>query len=583
MRNQIQVLDEKTINQIAAGEVVENSASCVKELVENAIDAKATIIEVVVVAGGRKKIEVSDNGTGMSFDDALLSLERHATSKIRTIEDMNVLSSMGFRGEALASMASISRFSLHTSNDQEASKVTCHGGKIIDQSVCPRTRGTTVEINSLFYNVPARKEFQKSIAHDVREINKVMTHFALAHPKIAFKYIQDGQEIFHLVPNGSLDDLDNLKFRIKILFGDKLYQELLLIDAELEGVALKGFVVQPLEHRPNRLGQYLFVNQRFIDSKLVSVAVREGYSTRLPEGRYPLFFLAMTLDPQKIDVNVHPQKKEIRFKEPFEIKRIISTLVDRALRGNVSPIIRLASVKKEFTFHHEEKRGNSFMPSSEAKEEMQVLRQETPNFFPDPRLNVVPNVVGIFKGYFFVDAESLKEKIPLKPQEENGLILIHQKRAQERILFETLLQKNTQVAVQNLLLAETLEFSKSEALIIDEYLDTFNQLGVSLRSIGQHSYLLDGLPSMLSISNAKNLIETVLENIHISKNPLEEQKKQMLAREIAHAVRWNLIGSLDEASIVISQLLKCENFHTSPKGLSIFLPLTLEELSKKFK
>lgn len=282
MGNRIQVLDEKTINQIASGEVVENASSCVKELVENSIDAHATIIEVSVVAGGRKRIEVFDNGDGMSFDDALLSLERHATSKIKTIEDMNRLSSMGFRGEALASIAAISKFSLHTSDGKEASKVVCHGGKIISQNVCPRTRGTTVEINSLFFNVPARKEFQKSISHDVREINKVMTHLALAHPKIAFKYIQDGEEVFNLIPNPSLDELENLQLNIKTLFGDKLYQELLLVDGELEGVSLKGFIVQASEHRPSRLGQYLFVNQRFIDSKLISVAVREGYSTRLP-------------------------------------------------------------------------------------------------------------------------------------------------------------------------------------------------------------------------------------------------------------------------------------------------------------
>ncbi len=583
MAQQIHILDEKTINQIAAGEVIENPSSCVKELVENAIDAGADQIEVLIIAGGRKKIEVSDNGIGMNSDDALLSLERHATSKIRTITDMDSIHSMGFRGEALASIAAISRFELHSSDGKEASKVICHGGKIIDQSVSPRIRGTTITINSLFYNVPARKEFQKSTSSDVREVTKVVTNLAIAHAKITFKLVQDNKEVFHLIPKQMLNELENLKLRIAKLFGSQLHDELVGVDLEKDGISLKGFIAKAKMHRPNRLGQHLFVNKRFIDSRFISFAVREGYSTRLPEGRFPVFFLAMEIDPQKVDVNVHPQKKEIRFKEPFEIKRIISTLIDRSLQGAVLPQVTHSSALKKEVFFASDESMPSY-PFAREVQEVQVLKQTEPSFFPEPTLDFIPNIIGVFSTYIFVEAKSLSSKMSLTAIEADGLMMIHQKRAQGRILFDTLVQKTSKISVQNLLLAETLEFSNVDAHIIEEYLETFNELGVSLRSIGQNSFILDGLPSLIPTSAAKNLIESVLEEVSkgSSKNPIEEQKKQILASAISKSVPWKNIENFDQASILITKLFKCENFEYSPKGRPIVLPLTSSELSKKF-
>ena len=584
MSNQIHILDEKTINQIAAGEVIENPSSCVKELVENAIDAKAGQIEVHIVAGGRKKIEIVDNGSGMSFDDALLSLERHATSKIRTITDMDTIHSMGFRGEALASIAAISRFELHTSDGKEASKVVCHGGKIIDQTVSSRTQGTTISISSLFYNVPARKEFQKSISYDTREITRIVTNLALAYPKINFKLVQDHQEVFNLLPKAALDELENLKLRIQQLFGAQLHNELVAIDSEKEGLKLTGFVAKAKMHRPNRLGQHLFVNRRFVDSRFISMAVREGYSTRLAEGKFPLFFLSMELDPQKIDVNVHPQKKEIRFKEPFEVKRIISTLIDKALQEAASPqTITNSAVKKEVFFQNDD--FHRYPSYVDQVQEVQVLKQVAPSFFPEPSLDFIPNIVGIFNAFIFVDAKSVTSKISLKAIEQEGMLMVHQKRAQERILFDALVQKSSKISVQNLLLAETLEFSDVDSQVIEEYLQTFNSLGVSLRLIGKNSFMLDGLPSMVPASVAKNLIESVLEEVQLgsSKSPLEEQKKQILASAISKSIPWQNIEDFDQASILITKLFKCENFEYSPKGRPIVLPLTLSELSKKFR
>lgn len=584
MPTKIHILDEKTINQIAAGEVVENPSSCVKELVENALDAGATHIEIEVIAGGRKKIEIIDNGSGMGFDDTLLAIERHATSKIKTIQDMDTIASMGFRGEALASIGAISKLTLHTSDGKESSELVCQGGRVIDHKVVPRPQGTTVIIESLFYNVPARKEFQKSIAQDHRDIMKVISNLALAYPCITFRYTQDHQEVFNLFPNKHLSELENLKLRIQRLFGEQLHEELVEIEQEKEGIFLKGFIAKASSSRPNRLGQHLFVNRRSIDSKLVSMAVREGYSTRLSEGKFPIFFLSMQLDPKQIDVNVHPQKKEIRFKESFEIKRIISSLINQALsKGSQTLAPPLQVIRKELFFEYAATAPSTFQKKQ--VEDIELFQQEKPTFFPEATFDFIPNIIGIYDSYIFVETKSLLSQMSVKSDEAEGLMLIHQKRAQERILFDTLLHKSSKIAIQNLLLAETLQCSDIDASIIEEYLPLFNQLGLSLRLIGRNSFMLDGLPSMIPASSAKNLIESVLEEVRLgaSKKPLEEQKKQLIAQAISKSIAWKNIEHVDEACTLLIKLFKCEHFEYSPKGKPIIVPLSLNELKKMFK
>lgn len=580
--SKIQILDEKTVNQIAAGEVVENAASCVKELVENAIDAGASQIEVQFFAGGRKKLCVVDNGFGMSSDDALLALERHATSKIQQIQDMDHIQTMGFRGEAIPSIASISKLSIQTSEGGAGVEVKCHGGKLLDQNVCSRVRGTTVSVEALFFNVPARREFQKSISYDSRMIVNVMTEFALAYPMIQFKVMQDNGEVFHLVPKKNLSSLDNLKWRIEQLLGKGIASDLIPIDSAKEGVSLKGYIGGTKTHRPNRLGQHLFINQRTVDSKLISVAVREGYSTRLEERRYPVFFLSLSLDPKIVDVNVHPQKKEIRFKEPFEVKNKVVVLIDQALRRSVSPELSKLPIKKEVFFSSD----SSFdKPTFQHVEQIEVIQEEPKEYFPDPELQFIPQVIGLFSSYIFVEAKSLSNKMVMQKKEEEGIVLIHQKRAQERILFDALVQRGTKLSIQNLLIPETFEFSISEAQVVENYLSTFQELGLVVRLVGKNAFILEGLPSVIEPQQAKDLIEKVLEEVKLntSKNILEEQKRQILAAAIAKKVRPHKIENENEAKILATKLFKSENFEYTPKGKAILQLLTLEELEKKFK
>lgn len=580
--SKIQILDDKTINQIAAGEVIENAASCVKELVENAIDAGSSQIEVQFFAGGRKKLCVIDNGFGMNPDDALLALERHATSKIHHIQDMDQIQTMGFRGEAIPSIASISKFSIQTSEGEKGSEVICHGGKLIEQRVCSRVKGTTVIVESLFYNVPARREFQKSVSHDSRAIINVMTEFALAYPMIEFKLIQDHGEVFNLIPKKKLSLLENLKLRIGELFGQTISNDLIMIDSSKDGIALKGFIAGAKTHRPNRLGQHLFINQRTVDSKLISVAVREGYSTRLEEGRYPVFFLSLLVDPKIVDVNVHPQKKEIRFKDPFEVKNKVTLLIDQALRGASSPEIAKPFVKKEVFAPY-----SSFFdePIFKHVEAVEVIQEEPKEYFPDPELQFIPQIIGLFSPYIFVEAKSLSSKMTLRENQEEGMILVHQTRAQERILFDTLVKRGARLAIQTLLIPETFEFSLSEAKIIENYMDTFQELGLAVRALRKNVFILDGLPSVIEPQQAKDLIEKVLEEVKLntSKNILEEQKRQILAGAIAKKVRPQKVDDENEANVLVTKLFKCENFEYTPKGKPIVQTLTLDELAKKFR
>lgn len=579
----IQKLSDQTINQIAAGEVVENPASCLKELIENALDAQAKNIRVEVVAGGRKKMTVADDGIGMSFEDALLALERHATSKIKNIQDMDQILSMGFRGEALPSIASISKLTLLTSQGQVGTKVVCQGGKILSHELAAHTQGTLIEIESLFYNVPARKEFQKSLSQDSRDIYKVVMQLAIANPTISFHLIQDHQEVFDLKYQSSLDELENLHFRIEKLFGKALAADLIRVDFSEDGIGLKGYIAHPKNHRPNRLGQYLFINKRVVTSYLVSQAVQDGYSTRLQEARFAIYFLHLELDPQKIDVNVHPQKKEIRFKDPFEVKKQLSTWIDKALNPQKSSTsLDSPVVRKEVFFEHSVQ--NPFFKNVEFSDFTFSPQIEQPLLPEQLTLDMLARVIGIFDPYLFIEAASLSHHLSLNESESDGIIMMHTKRAHERILYEKLLQKDSEIAIQNLMLAETITLPKEEALLILENLTLLNELGISIRSLKDHTFIVDGLAQFLSMQDVHQLIEDLLEQVHLM-GRLDSNAsfaKEKMAQAICSAAWQPKIADENEAIILIQKLFKCDKNQFSPQGKPIFVPLSLSELKRKF-
>jgi DNA mismatch repair protein MutL len=330
VQSKIRVLTEHTINKIAAGEVIENPASVIKELVENSIDAGSKTICVEIQNGGRQLIRITDDGCGMSHDDALLSLERHATSKIKEVDDIQEITTMGFRGEAIPSIASISKFTLltcpRTDDGTEAggTLVCVDGGRIVSCAGAARSPGTTIEVKSLFFNVPVRRKFQKSPAYDIHEIQKMLSLLALGYPNVQFELISDQKTLLKTCP--PLEEIsfsDQLRKRIEDVLGKVVSGPLLPVSFEQPPFGIHGFIAPPSIHKPNRTGQYLFINHRAVFSPLVSTAVKEGYGTMLPAQRFPFFILHLSLPGSLVDVNVHPQKKEVRLRQESQLKEII--------------------------------------------------------------------------------------------------------------------------------------------------------------------------------------------------------------------------------------------------------------------
>ncbi|HYX40191.1 MAG TPA: DNA mismatch repair endonuclease MutL, partial [Pyrinomonadaceae bacterium] len=326
--SKIRVLSDQLINQIAAGEVVERPASVAKELVENAIDAGARRIEVDVEAGGRRLLRVADDGCGMTRDDALLAFERHATSKISRAEDLQAINTLGFRGEALASIASVARVELITqlADETEGTRVLIEGGRMRDVQPTARPRGTTVTVRDLFFNVPARRKFLRSEATESFHLTNLVTHYALAHPEIEFVLTNNGRETLRAAPAADLRE------RAYQIFGTEFLDSLLAVDGGLANVArARGFISAPRERRTTRDAQYLFVNGRFVRDRLISRALAEGYRTVLPHGVYPAALLFLDVPLEEVDVNVHPAKTEVRFRRAAAIADIVRESVRAAL------------------------------------------------------------------------------------------------------------------------------------------------------------------------------------------------------------------------------------------------------------
>lgn len=328
--NKIRILSDQLVNQIAAGEVVERPASVVKELVENSIDAGATRIQVDIEIGGRRLIRVTDDGEGMTRDDAMLAFERHATSKIGSVDDLAMIATLGFRGEALASIASVARVELVTKREDAtaATKIVFEGGRLRDVKDAAHPKGTTIAVKDLFFNVPARRKFLRSEATENYHLTNLVTHYALANPHIAFTLTNNGRETLRVAP------AQDLRERAYQIFGNNLIESLLPVDGGLKYVAwIKGFVSAPRERRTSRDAQYLFINGRFVRDKLLGRALSDAYRSVLPHGVYPVALLFLEVPLEEVDVNVHPQKTEVRFRRVEAVKDAVTEAVRTALAG----------------------------------------------------------------------------------------------------------------------------------------------------------------------------------------------------------------------------------------------------------
>lgn len=616
MFTKIRLLDEQTINKIAAGEVIENPSSVVKELVENSLDAGATSICIEIQQGGRELIRVSDNGCGMSHDDALLSLERHATSKIKEVEDIQELLTMGFRGEAIPSIASISKFTLLTCS-KEASQKGCllrvEGGRIISTGPAARSPGTTIEVKSLFFNVPVRRKFQKSPNYDTQAVLKIISLLALGYPTIQFELISD-QNILLKTPltNTSLSFDEHLEKRIEVVLGKDFSKELSAIQLKHPPYLVEGYFGLPAQHKPNKSGQYLFINQRAVYSPIVSNAIREGYGTMLPSQRFPVFVVHLKLPGSLVDVNVHPQKKEVRLRQEQVLKELLINSVQTSLQKSCLHSQAFLNYSREENVEKESV--PSFFQNkielNQVCEEKWEYRENIANpsvslpVFPVTRptsngeaenneyihplfamAEGNPKALLTVKGYVLLDSTNAKLNSVVRNQ-PGGLCLLSQKNAYARIYYERLLKKSiAKNEIQSLLIPLTLTFNGLEADLVKTHLHQLNQLGFSIREFGDHSFMLDGYPDFLEKQNLVDCLNEIVKDLTILQETrrlqqIKEEQFAWIACKASFPSAKRL--SVQEAQLLIDQLFDCSIPFQCPLGKATITYWSSDEMNKFF-
>ncbi len=542
----IKLLSEELINKIAAGEVIESPASVVKELVDNSIDAGGTDIIVEVRGGGFQLIKVIDNGVGMDSDDAILCFEKHATSKISHIDDLEHLSSLGFRGEALASIAAIAKVDLVTAVEgSPATQVTAEAGKIVSLSPTARQEGTSIEVKFLFYNIPARKKFQKQPSAASAEIYKLLFSMGLAYPEIGFTLISNHEVTLKIEPAEGADFFERLKKRTEELFQNSPSLPNLPIQAQERGYHLQGFVGSPSAHRINRTGQYIFVNRRGVRSNQISLAMKEGFGHRLDKDRYPLFVVHLQVPSTLIDVNVHPQKKEVRFQENDFIRTFLKTQVRSIFTATTStmPVFStLPSYDYDIKFRE--------FPNKEP------LEKEFPLQLAKTEL-----VIGLFQHYLLLDGTSLE---PSKP----GIVVIDLQKIQEQLLWNDLNTPSFSPLSQGLLLPLNLELSSTEAESIIEKQVVMTKMGFSLQRIGKKTFLIEAIPPFLHENDVMDAVRLILQS---------KESFAKVSKKVTHlASTKKKVFSIDEALILFKNFKKIN----SPEGL---ITIGLDEIKNLFK
>ena len=600
----IRVLSEELANQIAAGEVVERPASVVKELLENSIDAGATLIRIDIEGGGKKKIRIMDNGMGMLPEECRIAFSRHATSKISDFIDLETIHSLGFRGEALPSIASVAkvRCTSARSENQGGKLIIVEGGELIEEKdfACPR--GTTIEVAQLFYVTPARSKFLKGDSTEFSHITQVVTQQALAYPSIQFQLTHNGREVIQTLPS------DQIHYRIAELFGTELAKSLVQVKSSSGVYRLEGYVSNPVFTRSNRSAQYCFINGRFVRDKVVLHATQQGYSHLLPKGQHPALFLYLTMDPKLLDVNVHPSKAEVRFAFQQDVHQFISRSIREALEKNLQspvedpqPVYENIPTKTNYEkpFYRE---APSWVKKSEEVAPFQqgnlseALRNMTDSHGFHSKISSSPQqVMGFDKAPIPVSNLIYSEFEPLGQlnssfiimQGKKGLLVVDQHVAHERILYERFREsaKKKKIEVQNLLFPLTVEFSPTETELLIFHLDRLKQLGLELETFGKNEFLLRSVPAILkNIDNEKLLRDTIeLLPKGGDENILHEKYEDVLIMmSCRNAIKVNHPLNLDQIRKLISDLEQTSMPFTCPHGRPISLLFGMEDILKKF-
>ncbi len=596
---QIRVLSEDLANQIAAGEVVERPASVVKELVENSIDAGATQIRLDIEEGGKKKIRIMDNGMGMTPGECGLAFSRHATSKISQFEDLESIQSLGFRGEALPSIASVAKVRCTSArNESEGGRlIVVEGGEILEEKDIACPQGTTLEVAQLFYVIPARSKFLKGDSTEFSHITQVVMQQALAYPNIQFHLTHNGREVINTLPT------DQLHFRIAELHGPDLAKSLLEVEVQSEDYRLKGFVSSPVYTRSNRNAQYCFINGRFVRDKTIRHATQQGYSHLLPKGQHPAMFLYLTMDPKLLDVNVHPSKAEVRFAFQQDVHQFVAHGVRAALEKNQQ--VDLAArdetdIPLQVTAHRQ-----PFSPRPSYRPPQWVDKSHAPaqgDLSQALRTMLKPDADSTSQQVIWFDKAPTpvanliySEFEPLGQldrsfiimQGKPGLLVVDQHVAHERILYERFrgAAKNRKVEVQKLLFPLPIELSPEETEVLTPHLPRLLDLGLELELFGKNEFLLRSVPAILKNSDHEKLLLETLEALprEAHDDVLNEKYEDVLIMmSCRNAIKVNHTLSLDQIRKLISDLEQTSMPYTCPHGRPISLLFEMDDILKKF-
>jgi len=614
---QIRLLPETVASQVAAGEVVERPASVVKELIENSIDAGAQKIDIIIRRGGISLVRVIDDGYGMDRDDALLSLERHATSKIRSAADLQAVATLGFRGEALPSIASVSRFRLTTreAGALAGTEIVVNGGRLEIVRDGGEAPGTQVEVRSLFYNLPARRKFLRSENTESRNIEHQIHLQAIGHPQIGFSLLRDDRVLFQLPAAATLGD------RVRDLYGVELLERLVAVNGTaLPKVQISGFIGRAGVSRQTRTQQLVFVNGRAIDSSLITAAIREGYHTALMKGQYPVTFLFLELDPAVVDVNVHPAKREVRFRDPTAVREAIVRCIQNILEDgraawqekfraplssppvspNASPDLRLRPEVSAPVESHRELpypgpavagvvdagRAQAYSIGATPETVEQALRLQTKTVDSASDAHALQRQSSKTAPQQF-QIIGVLNKLYVLMENADGLVLVDQHAAHERILFEELRRRMEEqgVPTQKLLLPQTFDVPPRDADWIERNISILQKMGIGIESFGPGTFKIDSVPSFLSVSDPAQFMRKVMDDLNSATNSASAMRlgEEMIAKSVCrHAVKANDPLRYPEVEKLIRDLLDCDLPYCCPHGRPTMIQISLLELEKKF-
>lgn len=611
MSDIIQLLPDSVANQIAAGEVVQRPASAVKELMENALDAGSTLIKLIVKDAGKTLIQVIDNGSGMSETDARLSFERHATSKIRKAEDLFSIRTMGFRGEALASIAAIAQVELK-SRKTESELGVCieiEGSEVKNQEACNSPAGTSICIKNLFYNIPARRNFLKTDSVELRHIIDEFQRVAIPNPHIAFTFHSNSTEVFHL-------EAGSLKQRLMGIFGSSYNTRLVPVEEDTGVVTIKGFVTKPEFAKKTRGEQFFFLNKRFIKNPYLHHAVQSAFEQLLPADSFASYFLMLEVDPKTIDINIHPTKTEVKFEDEKLIYAFLRSAVKKSLgQFNIAPsldfdqethlynmplkpadgIYKQPTIKVDPNFNPFSTGSNHSQPLSERersnKNNWERMYEHNP--YAEIERKEDQSLQTIHTDWDTELQENNKKAVYqlhnkyILSHIKTGFMIIDQQGAHERILYERIVdsfEKNKSASQQELF-PKTVEFSAMDFELMKELQEEIHLMGFDIREFGKNMFVIHGVPADMAQHDAAVLLEGLLESYKQNLQELKSEKRENLARSMAKnmAIKSGKQLTQEEMNNLIDELFACRMPYSTPSGKSTISTFSLDDLDKRFK